>query len=121
MKTVYLDGDEQLNINDSVTVQVITDDASCAVNVQADGDLNLSLTENAGATVNLIEDGEFGIITEVHTGDLPYYTGPTTITPGPTAQTLSTAERVVAENIIINPIPTNYGLIGWNGAYITVS
>lgn len=77
MKTVYLDGDEQLNINDSVTVQVITDDASCAVNIQTNGDLNLSLKENAGATVNLIEDGEFGIITEIHTGDLPYYTGPT--------------------------------------------
>ena len=49
------------------------------------------------------------------------YTGPTTVTPGPEAQTLNTAELMVAENIIIEPIPNNYGLITWDGHTITVS
>lgn len=51
----------------------------------------------------------------------PQYTGPTTITPGPEAQTLATAELMVPEDIIIEPIPNNYGLITWDGHTITVS
>ena len=49
------------------------------------------------------------------------YDGPTTITPGPEAQTLATAELVVPADIIIEPIPSNYGLITWDGATLTVS
>lgn len=49
------------------------------------------------------------------------YTGPLTITPGPQEQRLVTAELVVPEDIIIEPIPSNYGLISWDGAIITVS
>ena len=51
----------------------------------------------------------------------PAYTVPTTITPGPEAQTLQTAELMLSENITIEPIPSNYGLISWDGAIITVS
>lgn len=49
------------------------------------------------------------------------YTGPLTITPGPQAQRLATAELVVPADITIEPIPSNYGLISWDGAVITVS
>jgi hypothetical protein len=34
---------------------------------------------------------------------------------------LATAEKVVTRNIVINPIPSNYGLITWNGSTLTVS
>lgn len=51
----------------------------------------------------------------------PEYRGPTTITPSPEHQTLETAELMVAENITIEPIPSNYGLITWDGSIITVS
>ena len=40
---------------------------------------------------------------------------------GQETQTLATAEKTVLENIVINPIPSNYGLITWNGSVLTVS
>jgi hypothetical protein len=66
-------------------------------------------------------DGECGVITKVIGQDLPTYTGETVVTPSETEQVLATADKVVARNIVINPIPSNYGLITWNGSTITVS
>lgn len=65
--------------------------------------------------------GEFGIVTEVQRGELPSYTGATTITPTQYTQILETQYTSVFENITINPIPSNYGLITWNGSTLTVS
>lgn len=53
--------------------------------------------------------------------DVDQYDGPTEVTPGEEPQVLNTAEKVVARNIVINPIPSNYGLITWNGSTLTVS
>lgn len=53
--------------------------------------------------------------------DVDPYDGPTEVTPGEEPQVLNTAEKVVARNIVINPIPSNYGLITWNGSTLTVS
>ena len=49
------------------------------------------------------------------------YEGPYEFTPTQDTQTVQTADKVLLENIIINPIPQNYGLITWNGSVITVS
>ena len=49
------------------------------------------------------------------------YTGPTEVTPSQEEQTLQTAGLIVNQNIIVNPIPSNYGLITWNGSILTVS
>ena len=49
------------------------------------------------------------------------YEGPYEFTPTQETQTVPTADKVLLENIIIHPIPQNYGLITWNGAVITVS
>lgn len=54
-------------------------------------------------------------------GGLPEYTGPTEVTPTQETQVLETQNRSVLDNIIINPIPSNYGLITWNGSTLTVS
>ena len=72
-------------------------------------------------SLNIPMDGEVGIITKVVEHDLPTYTGETVITPSTTEQVLNTAEKVVTRNIVINPIPSNYGLITWNGSTLTVS
>ena len=72
-------------------------------------------------SLNIPMDGEVGIITKVVEHDLPVYTGDTEITPSTTEQVLNTAEKVVIRNIVINPIPSNYGRITWNGATLTVS
>lgn len=49
------------------------------------------------------------------------YTGATEVTPSATAQTLETRGLMMADNITINPVPSNYGLISWDGTTLTVS
>ena len=51
----------------------------------------------------------------------PSYEGTVEVTPGAEAQTLETANFYMRDNIIINPIPNNYGLITYNGSTITIS
>ena len=49
------------------------------------------------------------------------YTGDYTITPSDETQTLITKNLRMTDNIVINPIPSNYGRVDWNGQYLTVS
>ena len=49
------------------------------------------------------------------------YSGPCEATPTTSTQTLQTSGLLVPDNITINPIPSNYGLITWNGSTLTVS
>lgn len=49
------------------------------------------------------------------------YEGPYQVTPTTTAQTLATRGLLSTADIVVNPIPSNYGLIQWNGAVLTVS
>ena len=62
---------------------------------------------------------------EVGTPIIPYpapeYSGAYEVTPSQETQILETAGLKMTDNVTVNPIPSNYGLIGWNGAYMTVS
>jgi hypothetical protein len=49
------------------------------------------------------------------------YDGPYEFTPTQETQTVPTADKVLLDDIIIHPIPNNYGLITYNGRTITVS
>lgn len=49
------------------------------------------------------------------------YEGEYTITPSQSSQVLQTSRKVCNRNITVNPIPNNYGLITWNGSFLTVS
>lgn len=49
------------------------------------------------------------------------YVGEYEITPCAEAQTLLTKNLRMTDNITVNPIPQNYGLITWNGSFLTVS
>lgn len=51
----------------------------------------------------------------------PRYEGAYEFEPNGTAQTVRTAGTVLMEDIIIDPVPSNYGLITWDGSTITVS
>ena len=68
----------------------------------------------------VVGDGQAGTFTKVREA-LPGYTGSVEITPSAETQILETADKSVYENITINPIPQNYGLITWNGSTLTVS
>lgn len=65
-------------------------------------------------------DGEFGVVIDGG-GGLPAYTGETVVTPTQETQVLETANYSVLENITVNPIPHNYGLITFDGSVLTVS
>lgn len=49
------------------------------------------------------------------------YAGSYEWTPTDEEQTIPIANLKATENITINPIPNNYGLITWNGSTLTVS
>ena len=52
---------------------------------------------------------------------VPVYAGPYEFTPTQSTQTIEIADKRALEDIIIAPIPSNYGLITWDGVVITVS
>ena len=61
------------------------------------------------------------LATVTKTEDHDYYEGATTFTPSDTVQVIQTKDLVLGDDITIEPIPSNYGRIEWNGAYLTVS
>lgn len=49
------------------------------------------------------------------------YDGAYTVTPSEETQTLGTSSRLLSQDVVINPIPSNYGLITYDGSVIRVS
>lgn len=50
-----------------------------------------------------------------------YYDGEYTVTPSSETQILQTQGLLMQHKVTINPIPSNYGRITWNGSVLTVS
>lgn len=53
--------------------------------------------------------------------NIPTYEGEYTVTPSSETQYLRTNELMMRGDITINPVPSNYGLITWDGTNLTVS
>lgn len=53
--------------------------------------------------------------------DVDDYTGEYEVAPSDEAQTLQTNGLRMIDNLTISPIPSNYGLITWDGITLTVS
>ena len=66
-------------------------------------------------------DAETGVFMVIREGALPAYTGAVEVTPSEERITLATGNTTVFSDIVINPIPSNYGRISWNGSVLTVS
>lgn len=49
------------------------------------------------------------------------FEGPYEWTPSEDTQTVPISGKTATQNIVISPIPSNYGLITYNGSVITVS
>lgn len=69
-------------------------------------------TMGVGFSPPIIRDYEY---------DREPYEGSYTITPTTSAQILQTENLRMTDNLTIEPIPSNYGLITWNGTILTVS
>lgn len=76
---------------------------------------------NASSVTVKIGTPSIGIKAGVQSNRIPAYTGPYEVTPSQSEQTLSTTGLKMTEDVVVNPIPSNYGLITWNGAILTVS
>lgn len=82
-----------------------------------------TFSESNNFNATFLENGrvvaDFGEVQYIRVGD--WYDGEYEATPSENEQTLLTAGKVLAQDIVIQPIPSNYGLITWNGSTLTVS
>ena len=53
--------------------------------------------------------------------DVKPYEGPYEVIPTREPQTLRTKSLMMGQDVTIRPIPSNYGLVTWDGSKITVS
>ena len=103
-----------IEIDDFVSTEVCGSDAIDAVD-----------TIVISAPVPVVEVEDFKSIEIYHeasnSGDiLPIYDGETTIIPSENEQVLRTNNHSVMDNIVIKPIPSNYGRVSYNGAYLRI-
>lgn len=58
---------------------------------------------------------------DIKTGAPPAYAGEYEITPTEQTQIIPIEGKTAKQDIVVNPIPSNYGLITWDGNTLTVS
>jgi hypothetical protein len=87
--------------------------------------VDLTVAENNNPVNVTVSEGSvavnLGVETPIVTSTIPDYEGEYVFTPTQETQTVGTNGMRLLDNITINPIPSNYGLIGWNGSILTVS
>ena len=66
-------------------------------------------------------DQASGFVCDFTGGSVNKYSGPYEVTPSQQTQTLPTANKTLSQNVTVNPIPSNYGKITWDGRILTVS
>lgn len=125
-RTITIGASVSPNISVNATLTVDRPGVT-AVATAADKIVTASATVSGsavGASASIADrtvDAVAEIATRIIGGDIPAYGGPYVVTPTRETQTLMTKERAMTANVIINPIPSNYGLITWNGSSLTVS
>lgn len=86
------------------------------------GELTGTLVASQTLTGELSATGKIdGLLTVPNAILPPSYEGEYSVTPTAEAQVLYTDHLYMMDNITINPIPNNYGLITYDGSIITVS
>lgn len=81
------------------------------------------ISEDEEELVLMLEDEEdiIGTIELPSASRVDPYTGPYEFTPDASQQIISIKDLKATEDIIIDPIPSNYGLIAWDGITLRVS
>ena len=83
-------------------------DADVSISIQAEGDMSIRMDL----------DGEESNFQQVRIVD--WYDGPTTVTPSEETQTLQTTNKTIPGEIVVEPIPSNYGRVTRVGAYLII-
>lgn len=80
----------------------------------------ISQTQSISGEITIDTPTLTGVV-EISGSIYPTYSGETTITPSSEEQVVLTKGKVLVDDILINPIPQNYGRIAWNpGVTLTV-
>lgn len=86
-------------------------------------DFTVKFKDDSPFNVSFIDRSEMKIgfdnVQEISTYET--YTGEYEITPSDEIQVLNTENKMCINNIVIQPIPQNYGRIAYNGYSLTVS
>jgi hypothetical protein len=86
------------------------------------GTLTGTLTSAGRVTGALSSDPTLSVkLTIPNAAGVPRYEGDYEFTPSDQTQTVAIEGLMARQDIVINPIPSNYGLITWNGSTLTVS
>ena len=85
--------------------------------------ITLTIAENEAVSLSVAGTESVGLTAEPHivVDRSIIYDGAYEWTPTQSTQTIEIANKKALDNIKINPIPQNYGLITWNGSTLTVS
>ena len=83
------------------------------------GDISLVSVIDGTCELQLICDGEAGTVIQYDTHRT--YAGPYEITPSSETQVVPISNYIAASDIKINPVPSCYGLITWNGSFLQIS
>ena len=88
----------------------------------ADYRISLSVDDYAEATLAVDDDVGMNLaLSDPYINGGRPYEGDYEVTPTQQTQVLPTQGRSMAQNVVINSIPHNYGLITWNGSSLMVS
>ena len=104
----------------SITFDLISD--VTIMQLSNDDSISFELENAQAVTFELAQVSELNATLETPTViGARQYEGSYTVTPTTQRQTLSTANKLMTDDVTIEPIPSNYGLITWNGSTLTVS
>lgn len=84
----------------------------CDSIIQAEAELCDSIIE---------AEAEFYTKLKTYGGEVEFYSGPYEFIPSQNQQTIHINGKTATQDITINSIPNNYGLITWDGSVLTVS
>ena len=84
--------------------------------------VTLHVAESDGALLHVDSENAaaLSIGGEIYSVETQPYEGEYVVTPSEETQTLPTARKRLEQNVIVEPIPSNYGRISYSGSVITV-
>lgn len=83
-------------------------------------EINITLSSSGHSLDASVERSGSDLNISVDKGTITY-PGPYTVTPSESTQTLYTRNLAMSQNVVVNPIPSNYGKITWNGSALIIT
>ena len=109
----------RFNEREQFNIELTKDEHIGDFGEQEENQMPVKLKQSEGYTVSLAMN-EFDVdISNLH--PMGEYNGAYNITPSEETQVLQTTGKRLTHNVVVEPIPENYGLITWNGAVLTIS